>query len=459
MSKELLRNLPKVDKILGALENHPIGRDLPEMVRLNATRSVLDEIREGIKSGRVNALPDFDAVLDRVAQLGRDSRKPGLRRVINATGVVLHTNLGRAPLGDEIAEAVKQVAVSYCALEYDLQTGKRGARGEDIERLLVRLTGCEAAIVVNNNAAAVLLALSAICAGGRVLCSRGELVEIGGAFRVPEVISQGGAILTEVGTTNKTRLTDYATAIDDDTAAILKVHTSNYQIVGFTESTGLAQLALLAQKHDIPLIYDLGGGALVCLHDSEPLVPAALADGVDLLCFSGDKLLGGPQAGIIIGRAVLISRLKAHPLYRALRLDKLSMAALEVTLRLYDEGQAHKIPTVNMLSQSMDELYVKAKVLLEKLSGANFHAEIIKTTGRAGGGSLPCVDFPSYVVAITSDKYAPHELEACLRAADVPIIGRIYQERLILDVRTIGIEDFNIISQEIHAIKNKAQEK
>ena len=452
MNNDLLRHLPKVDKVLTALNG--MGHGLPDAIVLNSARLVLEKKREGIKSGRVVALSDFDALLQEIVQYGRESRKLGIHRVINATGIVLHTNLGRAPLGDEIAELVKQAVIGYNTLEYDLETGRRGRRGTDIERLLKRLTGCEDAVVVNNNAAAVLLVLSALCQHKRVICSRGELVEIGGAFRIPEVISQGGAVLTEVGTTNKTRLSDYAAAVDEDTAAILKVHTSNYRITGFTEEVRLSELAPLARDCGIPLIYDLGGGALTPLHESEPTVQEALAAGADLLCFSGDKLLGASQAGVIIGRAQYVTRLKAHPLYRALRMDKLTLAALEATLKLYEEGRNEEIPALSMLSRNNDDLKQDAEELLKLIvpKPSQFNAEIVETVGQAGGGSLPAEDFPSYAVAISPVNMPLHELERKLRHWHMPIIARIHRERLLLDIRTVSHEDFHVIAAAISGI-------
>ena len=441
---DILRRLPQVDFLM---------RQLGDNADLAAARHVLDGLRQGILSGDISDIPDDDAILAMISEHSAKAAAFGLRKIINATGIVLHTNLGRAPLPQSVAEHVAQVAMGYSNLEYDLETGRRGSRMAAVEVRLIRLCGGEAALCVNNNAAAVLLVLSALCAGGEVIVSRGELVEIGGSFRVPDVISQGGARLVEVGTTNKTRPADYAAAIGPETTAILKVHTSNYRIVGFTEEVEIAELSKLAHTVNIPLIYDLGGGALVKLSRHEPMVQEVMAQGADVLCFSGDKLLGGPQCGIILGKKEYIDKIVKHPLYRALRMDKLTLAALEATLKLYEMGKTEEIPALAMLSKSADELRQDAKRLLELILPLpdKFTAGIIETEGQAGGGSLPTEAFLSFAVAISTEVMPLQELEQRLRQWHKPIVSRIHREQLLLDVRTLSQGDFSTIAAAISA--------
>ncbi|MCL2397839.1 MAG: L-seryl-tRNA(Sec) selenium transferase [Defluviitaleaceae bacterium] len=429
---EILRGIPKVDEVV------------------RAARQILDGLRTDVLAGKINEIPHFEEIVESV--VGGQNQSP-LHRVINATGIVLHTNLGRAPLAPVAVERVRVAAGGYSALEYDLATGRRGSRMKAVEQQLTELCQTQAALCVNNNAAAVLLTLTALCSGGRVVVSRGELVEIGGSFRIPDVISAGGAILAEVGTTNKVRLADYDGACSMATAALLKVHTSNYRIVGYTQEVGLEELASLAAARDIPLIYDLGGGSLVKLSPHEPTVQEA-AQHADIVCFSGDKLLGGPQAGIIVGKAEYIDQIRKHPLYRALRMDKLSLAALEATLKLYIDGAAADVPTISMLTISSEELHAKATTFLTKIKPQNglFSTEIAETSGQAGGGSLPGEEFPSWAVAITTTVMPLHTLEEALRKHEVPIIGRIHKDKLLLDVRTIDITDFPIIARTLDEI-------
>jgi len=484
---ERLRTLPKVDDVLACL-NEPI----PRAVLVDCIREVLDDCRKQILqtapmcSAR-NAV-DFTSATDiaaRAITLAKTRLTPTLRPVINATGVVLHTNLGRAPLPEAVAEHVKQIAMGYSTLEYNLQTGKRGSRTAGIENLLTNLTGAEAACIVNNNAAAVLLTLAALCKSGEVIVSRGELVEIGGSFRVPDVISQGGAILREVGTTNKTHLRDYENAICENTAAILKVHTSNYKVMGFTKEVEVDELAALAKETDLISIYDLGSGSFISFA-GEPIVQEALKSGVDMLCFSGDKLLGGPQCGIVLGKKEQITKLQKHPLYRALRADKLSLAALEATLLLYldIENAKVQIPALTMLAEAKD-LKQKATLLLEQLD-KNFNAYLQQTNSQAGGGSLPLQEFESWAVAIPSrhlvleekeaseaewetsaaltaptanvshpvaesHRFTIPELEQHLRNWQTPIIARIHKDTLLLDVRTIDEQNLKEIVQCLQA--------
>lgn len=376
---------------------------------------------------------------------------PSLRRVINATGVVLHTNLGRAPLAQSAVEAVADVARGYSTLECDVATGTRGSRHGHVESLLTRLTGAEAAMVVNNNAAAVTLALGAIAQGKEVVVSRGEQVEIGGSFRIPEIMALSGAILREVGATNCTHPADYERAVGPETGMFLKVHTSNYKMIGFTQEVPLAELVQIGHAHGLPVIYDLGGGCLLPVEQpgaEEPNVQDCVRTGVDVLCCSGDKLLGGPQAGILLGCAEIIARLKRHPMARAVRVDKMTLAALEATLRLYrDPVRARQeIPTLRMLNVEPEALRERARVLAGLLPFLGEAVSVAEELGVLGGGTTPGFEMPSAVVAIAGDVWRPERVEAALRAWQPPIVARIAQDRLLLDVRTLDMEDFESIA-------------
>jgi L-seryl-tRNA(Ser) seleniumtransferase len=352
------------------------------------------------------------------------ARAPSLRRVINATGVIVHTNLGRAPLAETALDRVREIARGYSNLEYDVDAGGRGSRQDHIAGILRRLTGAEAALVVNNNAAAVLLALAALAEGREVLVSRGELIEIGDGFRIPDVLERSGARLREVGTTNRTRAGDYETAIGPETAVLLRVHQSNFRVVGFTARPSLRELGDVARRHDLPLVDDLGSGALVDIGD-EPTARASLAAGADLVCFSGDKLLGGPQAGIIAGRADLVEKLRRHPLQRALRADKLTLAALEGTLTLAVDAP-DEIPVLRMLREPAEAVRARAARLAELVGG-----EVEETVARAGGGSLPLTELPSFACAVEEG------LAAKLRLGDPPVIAVVRDGRTLLDCRTL----------------------
>ena len=372
----------------------------------------------------------------------------GLRRVINCTGIVLHTNLGRAPLAPEALAAISTAASGYVNLEFDLELGRRGSRTGNIEALLCELTGAQAALVVNNNAAAVLLALSALSADGEVIISRGELIEIGGGFRIPDVIRQGGARLVEIGTTNRTRLSDYAAAITPATRALLKVHASNYRMLGFTAEVRLDELAKLARAHGILLLQDLGSGTLFDLQklgrSHEPTVQDCLRAGADLVAFSGDKLLGGPQAGLLIGSEAAIEPLRRHPLLRAVRLDKLSLAALEATLRLYRDPKrvSERVPILWMLAQDEAKLESRARRLREALAD-HVHADIRidVTTGFVGGGALPEAAIPSRGISIVTERLRAEDLAYALRRQAPHIVGRVNADRILLDVLTIADEE------------------
>jgi L-seryl-tRNA(Ser) seleniumtransferase len=405
-----LRDLPSVDELT---------RSIDDPLAVGAARSLLERAREQIRAGVDPG--DLEALLR--AELAA-ARAPRLRRVINATGVIAHTNLGRAPLAEAALERVHDVARGYSNLEYDLAVGSRGSRQEHVTGVLRRLTGAEAALVVNNNAAAVMLALAALAEGREVLVSRGELIEIGDGFRIPDVLARSGARLREVGTTNRTRAADYEAAIGPDTALLLRVHQSNFRLVGFTEQPSVLELAHVAHSHELPLVDDLGSGALVDIRD-EPTARASLAAGADLVCFSGDKLLGGPQAGIVVGRADLVERLRRHPLQRALRADKLTLAALEGTLTLALEAP-DAIPVLRMLRESPESVRARAERLAKLVSGA-----VEETVARAGGGALPLAELPSYACAVEEELAAP------LRLGDPPVVGIVRDARLLLDCRTL----------------------
>ena len=437
-----------------------LARHASRPVLVAAIRAVLDTVRAELRREPGGAVPSAEALLDRVEQRLTAEAVPGLRAAINATGIVLHTNLGRAPLAAAALQAVAAVAGGYSNLEFDLASGSRGSRTQGIEPLLSSLTGAEAGLAVNNAAAAVLLALSAIAGGiaggGEVIVSRGELVEIGGGFRIPDVIRQGGAQLVEVGTTNKTRIADYRDAITPRTRMLLKVHQSNYRIVGFTAEAGIAELSVLGRERGLVLMQDLGSGALLDLRrfgrPYEPTVRDALAAGADLVAFSGDKLMGGPQAGILVGRAETIAPLRRHPLLRALRLDKMSLAALEATLRLYRDPDAASasIPVLRMLGQDAATLAARAARLCALLGDA-VAAAVEPSTGYAGGGTLPDSVIPSQAVAIASPAVPAELLAARLRRQEPAVIGRIAGGRLLLDMLAVADAELDPLAASVRA--------
>ena len=437
MNPELLRQLPKMDLLLArpALAEHP----LPYPVKRQAARQVLDDCRRALREGALASVPGPEELEGAVLRLAERLSRPALGRVINATGIVLHTNLGRAPLSRRAAEAVGQAARGYSNLEYDLPNRRRGRRGEAAEGLLCSLTGAEGALAVNNNAAAVFLLLSALAAGQGVAISRGELVEIGGGFRVPDILARSGARLVEVGTTNKTRPADYAAALESGAARLLlKVHPSNFRVVGFTQSASLPELGELARAHGVPLLCDLGAAA-----PGSPELEEAVA-WADAVCFSGDKLLGGPQAGILLGRAPLIDRLRADPLARALRIDKLSLAALEATLLDWRDGTA--VPVSAMLSAEPAELRARAEALREALNPL-CPCDVVETAGEAGGGANPGEALPAWAVALSPAEV----LDDFFRRRPVPILGRIHRGKLLLDVRTLLPGDGGEIAAALRA--------
>jgi L-seryl-tRNA(Ser) seleniumtransferase len=405
-----LRDLPSVDEL---------ARDAGDPLAVDAARAVIERAREEIRLGA-----DPGDLAARLRAELAEARRPRLRRVLNATGVVIHTNLGRAPLAEEALARVVETARGYWNLEYDLAEGARGSRQDHAASILRRLTGAEGALVVNNNAGAVLLALAALAEGREVVVSRGELIEIGDGFRIPEVLARSGARLVEVGTTNRTRAADYERAIGPETALLLRVHQSNFRVVGFEERPRLEEVAAVARRHDLPLVDDLGSGSLGGF-PGEPTAREALADGADLVCFSGDKLLGGPQAGIVVGRAELVERLRRHPLQRALRIDKLSLAALEGTLLLHLDAPG-RIPALRTLGQDRDTVRARAERLAAATGGA-----VEETVGRVGGGALPLAELPSFACALEESLAAP------LRTGDPPVAGVVRDGRLLLDCLTL----------------------
>ena len=426
-----LRDLPSVDEL---------ARDVDDPLAVDAARTVLDRAREEIRAGA-----DPGDLAARLREELTRARAPRLRRVINATGIVTHTNLGRAPLADEAIARVGEVARGYSNLEYDLASGTRGSRQDHVAPILRRLTGAEAALVVNNNAAAVMLALAALAEGREVLVSRGELIEIGDGFRIPEVLARSGATLREVGTTNRTRAADYERAVGPETALLLRVHQSNFRVVGFTEQPRLEQLAAVARRRRLPLVDDLGSGVLsasdsLVLGD-EPTARESLAAGADLVCFSGDKLLGGPQAGIVVGRTELVERLRRHPLQRAVRADKLTLAALEGTLALSLESP-ETLPVLRMLTEPAGNVRARAERLARLVGG-----EVEETVARAGAGALPLAKIASFACAVEE------ELAARLRAADPPVVAIIRDGRTLLDCRTMRDEDIEAVAATVAAAR------
>jgi len=446
---QLLRGIPKVDELL----KHPALADL-ELSGAQVTglvRRELEALRAGILSGAVTELPGTDVLCAAVCAAAEKEVTLSLRPVINGTGITLHTNLGRACLSEKAMAAAVAVATRYSTLEYDLEQGKRGSRHVHVEELLCRLTGAEGAMVVNNNAAAVLIILTAVGSGGEVITSRGELVEIGGSFRIPEIMEQCGCSLREVGATNKTHLRDYEKAIGEQTRALLKVHTSNYRIMGFSESVPLEELVALGRRTGLPVIEDLGSGCLYDLENcgihGEPLVGDSVRAGVDLISFSGDKLLGGPQAGIILGRKEWIEKLKKHPLARAMRVDKMTLAALEATLDSYLDPTraAREIPTLRMLSAGPETLRSRAEVLCAQLQQAGIPAGVVPEQDQVGGGSVPTQMLDTWVVTLEPAGWSPDAIEEKLRLGRTPIVGRIARDKYMLDLRTLWDEDFPVI--------------
>jgi L-seryl-tRNA(Ser) seleniumtransferase len=433
-----LRNLPSVDELLGREELAALAEHHGRPSVLAAARSALAQAREEIKAGY-----EAEDIVERV-QYELDARtRPNLRRVLNATGVIVHTNLGRAPLAEAALERVRAVGAGYSNLEYDLDAGSRGSRQDHSAALLRELTGAEAALVVNNNAAAVLLALAALAEGREVIVSRGELVEIGDGFRIPEVLSRSGAELVEVGTTNRTRAADYERAITGRTAVLLRVHQSNFRIVGFTEQPRSLDLGRLAERHGLLLVDDLGSGALVEAGD-EPTARSSIAAGAHVVTFSGDKLLGGPQAGIAVGRAEPIERMRRHPLQRALRADKLTLAALEGTLLLYRAGN-RELPVLRMLEEPSETVRARVERLAALTGGS-----VEEAVARSGGGALPLAEIPSYACAVEVELAGP------LRRGEPPVVGIVRADRLLLDCRTLTDAEVDEVAAAVTAARGRS---
>jgi L-seryl-tRNA(Ser) seleniumtransferase len=441
------RIIPSIEELRKRQTVRALEAEFGLAATVEALRSAAASIRATIAEGGLAQLTEGEVVERIEAQartaVGRAFR-PSLEPVINATGVVIHTNLGRAPLADAAIERIGAVARGYSSLEYDVGRGARGRRDVHAEALLCRLTGAEAAVVVNNNAAATMIALAALAAGREVIVSRGELVEIGGGFRVPDVMAQSGAVLREVGTTNKTRVSDYAAAISDRTALMLRVHPSNFRIEGFTERPELVDLVELGRRHGVPVVEDLGSGHLSDdpahpLARVEPSVADSIRSEVGICCFSGDKLLGGPQAGIIVGQKALVDRIRRHPLMRALRGDKLTYAALEATLAEYAAGRAARtVPVQHMLTMSAEQIRVRAEQFAACVSGmTGWRAEVLAGVSAVGGGSAPGVDLPTWLVGVEKQGLSADALEARLRGLTPPVIARIERDRVVLDLRTV----------------------
>lgn len=442
------RLIPKVDKLMDSDEIKRLCSNCGREYVLESVRIVTENLREFINNS--DNEEEISKMISSVTEdIERDIKSYTsyrMKRVVNATGTILHTNLGRAVISNEAADRIKELVTGYSNLEYDLEAGARGSRYSNFEKIVTKITGAQAAMAVNNNAAAVLLVLSALAKGGEVVVSRGELVEIGGSFRVPDVMAQSGGNLIEVGTTNKTHLYDYENAINERTAALLKVHTSNYKIVGFTESVPLEELAELAHRHGIPLIEDIGSGVLVDLSryglTYEPTVQASLKAGADIVCFSGDKLLGGPQAGIIVGKKSIIDKIKKHPLTRALRIDKFTAVALEYVFHQYidEERAVNGIPVLRLILRDSDDIKNRAEALRDRLApeiGKSCEIMAVSCESQIGGGSLPLERINSYALSVKPLNMTTASLEFQLRHMETPIIGRVVNDNFIMDLRTV----------------------
>ena len=461
--QKLFRELPKVDEMLGWNEVQVGAAGYPRWALLDAIRETLDRRREqlGSLSG-----PTADSGGGRTDLAGRalallvKRGRANLRAVINASGIIVHTNLGRSPLAQEALDQIGQVARGYSNLEYALDQGERGSRQDHCEELLRRLTGAEAALAVNNNAAAVFLCLNSLAEGREVIVSRGQLVEIGGSFRIPDVMRKSGAILREVGTTNKTKPADYRDAIVTQTALLMRVHTSNFRVIGFTATVDLPELVAIGRAAAIPVVDDLGSGCLVDLApfglSGEPTVQDAVTAGASLVTFSGDKLLGAPQAGMIVGRKDLIDQIRKNPLHRAMRIDKLTLAGLEATLRLYLDGERgrSRIPTLRMIAEPVDAIRRRARSVLRRLDPETrtaWRATVVASTCQVGGGALPAEPLPSAALALGGPDHPAHRLEESLRRAPLAVIGRIQEGRLLLDMRTVGDGDVAKLAAAVDA--------
>ncbi len=463
--QDRLRRLPSVDELLKHREIQDALSDVPRSIVVDSLRETLESVRRRMLSsgdGLPDEAPSADRLVRQALALCAEKNAFTLQPVVNATGIVVHTNLGRSLLAEEAVQRLRVVCRSYSNLEYDLSQGRRGSRYVHAEAILREITGAEAALVVNNNAAAVLLVLNTLAKDREVIVSRGQLVEIGGSFRIPDVMAASGAILREVGCTNRTHLHDYENAIGDRTRLLMKVHCSNYRLIGFTAEVPLEDLVRLARRHNLLVAEDLGSGSLVDVSPlglpREPTAQEAVRAGVDVVTFSGDKLLGGPQAGIILGRKELITQCKKNPLTRALRVDKMTLAALEATLRLYrDEPSAwRRIPTLEMIARPSKSLREAAQRLAQGLrelnGGAHWDVQVLESASQVGGGALPERNLPTFVVAVASPRWSAARLEAWLRAHNPPIIGRIESDRFLMDVRTLQEGDAEIILRAFAAL-------
>ena len=461
MKKHLLRELPSVDVISRNSEIEALSQSIDQEYLTEIIREETANIRALILEDKyehdhINTQELIENIKNRLSS----DFDFGLKKVINGTGVVLHTNLGRAPMPTAIREKFENILYGYCNLEYDIEKGARGSRHDHLKELILKLTGAEDVIVVNNNAAAVMLVLSTMCAGREVIVSRGELVEIGGSFRIPKVMQHSGAFLREVGSTNKTHLRDYEEEINENTAALMKVHTSNFRMMGFTESVSIKDLRPLADRHDLPIIDDLGSGVFIDLRkyglEYEPTILDSLAQGSDIVTFSGDKLLGGPQCGVIVGKAKYISMMKKNNLLRALRVDKMTISALAMTLSLYldKENLEKNVPVLSMLSQEPEQLKEKAQRLLDMTAANSLRADIRVEASKSqvGGGSLPAQYMDSYSVAVNPSEMSVNELEQKMRLTEPHIVGRIANETYYLDVRSIFEEELSAVSAKLSEI-------
>lgn len=463
--KVLLKGLPKIDDVIGLLEKNGIYAKASKDIVREACREVVQSLRDQILSAADKTLPsvspDAASAARSVEEIVAGLHRFKLKRLVNATGVILHTNLGRAPLCSEAVDRIVEVGRGYSNLEFDLIRGERGLRYDHVGGLICALTGAEDALIVNNNAAAVLLTLNTLAEHKEAIVSRGELIEIGGEFRIPDVMTKSNSILREVGTTNRTRLADYEKAIGPNTGVILKVHTSNYRIVGFTEEAELVPLVALGKRHGIPVFDDLGSGCLVDLAafglQHEPTVREVLGSGVDVVTFSGDKLLGGPQAGIIVGKKDIVARIKKNPLNRALRIDKFTLAALEATLMHYlAPGDAPRnLRSLKALTEPQGDVRKRARKLMGKLKRAGLSGltyELKDSMAAAGGGSLPTEDIPSAVVAVKSAKTPASRMEARLRRAAVPVIVRVDEDEILIDLRTVAEDEFGFVVDALRQV-------
>lgn len=463
-TKNLLKKLPSVDRMLGLVAAVEGMADVPRSVLADSVRQIIDSMRSAVLGHKPELAPsDFEdqAIIEKVSDEVARRMQPRLRRTINATGVVIHTNLGRSLLAGAALENVRLISGRYSNLEFNLDTGKRGLRYSAVEELLCELCGSESAMVVNNNASAVLLCLDAMARGRDVIVSRGELVEIGGSFRIPDVMEKSGCTLKEVGTTNRTHARDYANAIDERTGLLLKVHTSNYSIVGFTASVALADMVVMGKQHGLPVMEDLGSGTLIDFSKyglvKEPTVQESVAAGCDIVTFSGDKLLGGPQAGIIVGKKSWIEKIRKNPLTRALRIDKMTLAALESTLGLYRDEQTavRDIPTLRMITMTRETTAVLARIIAEKLEGLGdkrLTTCFLDLASKAGGGSLPLLELPSTCLGLTIEGLSANALEQKLRLGRHHLIVRIENDTVILDPRTIQDEEPDLIRDSVAAV-------